>query len=252
MFYIYGIYSSENNIIRYIGFTSNLYERLKEHHKDLKRKKVNTHKKKWMLKCINNGHKFDYIILDSSESKSIIYELEKYYINNYSLITKLVNGTLGGDGVTMTEEIRKKISVANKGRKMTEENKDNLRILRLGTKLSEETKKKMSDTHKKIGTKIIITDEIRKKYSDRMKGSVVLMTGKKHTQTTIEKIRKAKLGCVSKKMRAVLQIDFKTKNVVNTFESITLATKITGINNIHRCIVGKRKTAGNYEWKYKL
>ena len=253
MFYIYGLYSSENSIIRYIGYTSDLEKRIKEHHRDLNRDKVSTHKKKWMSKCVENGHEIRYIVLDVSENKKIICELEKLYISNYNEKENiLVNGTLGGDGGCLTQETRKKISTSAKGKVISESHKEKLKSFRLGSKLSEETKNKMSDTHKKIGTKITITDDVRKKYSDRMKGSIGLMTGKKHSRETKEKISNSKKGTISKKRKAILQIDVKTKEVINTFESITSAQNKIGINNIYKCLVGKRKTAGNYEWKYKL
>jgi hypothetical protein len=38
---------------------------------------------------------------------------------------------------------------------------------------------------------------------------------------------------------------------VNTFLSITEASKITGIKSISNNLIGKTKTAGGYIWKYK-
>jgi hypothetical protein len=38
--------------------------------------------------------------------------------------------------------------------------------------------------------------------------------------------------------------------LVNTFESISLAQRTLNISNIRACIIGKQKTAGGYVWKY--
>ena len=52
--------------------------------------------------------------------------------------------------------------------------------------------------------------------------------------------------------KAVLQIDTNTHKIINIFKSEMEAEKITGIKRNSICAVckGKRKTAGNYIWKY--
>ena len=249
MFYIYGLYSTKDNIVRYIGYTSNLDNRISEHKRDVNRVRVKTYKKNSIAKVINSGYDIDYIILDSSFNRIIICELEKYYLSANKI---LVNGTLGGDGGYLTDESKLKLSLALKGQKRTLEQRATMSNKRKGIILSEETKRKMSETHKRLGTRIIITDEIRKKYSDRMKGKPSHMLGKKHSEETKKKISEAKKGVISKKRKEVLQICPITKEIIKIFPSLTLAQSETKINNIHRCINKKRKTAGNYEWEYNI
>ena len=49
----------------------------------------------------------------------------------------------------------------------------------------------------------------------------------------------------------VMQIDKNTGEIINTFESVALAHRITGVaeSQIARCIKGKFETAGGYKWK---
>lgn len=74
----------------------------------------------------------------------------------------------------MTDEIKKKISKANKGKIRTKETKERLRRLRLGKKLSQETKEKMSLT-------------LRGKPKP-------WLVGRKHSEEHKEKIRQAMKG----------------------------------------------------------
>ncbi len=253
IFYIYGLYSTEDRIIKYIGYTSDLEKRLIEHKKDVNRSKIKTYKKNWINKCIKKGFDIDLLIIDISDNKLQVCEMERYYINNYLLNNKvLVNGTLGGDGGIMTEESKLKLSISSNGKKLSEVTKQKIREAKLGNVVSIETKKKMSDTHKRIGTKIIFTDEVRLKMSKNKIGKPGNRLGSKASEDTKLKISNSKKGTISKKRKPVLQIDPKTKKIINTFDAITIAQQITGINNIYRCILKLRKTAGNYEWKFKL
>ncbi len=50
--------------------------------------------------------------------------------------------------------------------------------------------------------------------------------------------------------KPVYQVDIESGEVIREFESVTMATKITSINNIARAARGG-KTAGGYKWIYK-
>lgn len=82
-----------------------------------------------------------------------------------------------------SEEVRKKISESNKGRKLSKEHKKKLSKSHKGKILSEETKKKMSESHKGKS----FSEEHRKKISE-------LHKGKKHSEETKKKISKSKKG----------------------------------------------------------
>lgn len=60
---------------------------------------------------------------------------------------KISETTKGRDGVKLTDEVKAKISVANKGKKLSNETKINMSKSHIGRKLSEETKKKISESH---------------------------------------------------------------------------------------------------------
>lgn len=45
-------------------------------------------------------------------------------------------------------------------------------------------------------------------------------------------------------------LDRETKEVLNEFESIGIATKETNILHISECCSNKRKSAGGYLWRY--
>jgi len=67
----------------------------------------------------------------------------------------------------MTEETKRNISLANKGRKLSEEHKLKLSIINKGKKHSIEAKKNMSIAHKNIK----LSEEQRRKLSEACKGS---------------------------------------------------------------------------------
>lgn len=61
-----------------------------------------------------------------------------------------------------------------------------------------------------------------------------------------------KFGIKNKKAKKISQIDLITNEVVNYHYGTLEAQRNTGINfrNIHMCLVGKRKSAGGYKWRY--
>lgn len=60
-----------------------------------------------------------------------------------------------------------------------------------------------------------------------------------------------KLGKDHNRSKTVLQI--KDGKIIAEYGSVAEATRMTGINNISDCCLGKRRhnTAGGYSWKYK-
>jgi predicted GIY-YIG superfamily endonuclease len=86
---------------------------------------------------------------------------------------KISNRLLGNKncvGHRHTEEAKRKVSMARKGKKMSEEQKEKLRMIHVGRRASDETKRKMSVAHK---------------------GSIGGMLGKYHTEETKKKISDA-------------------------------------------------------------
>lgn len=251
-YYIYGLSSSENvDNIRYIGYTNKPETRLSEHLRDCTRKNVKTHKKNWISEELLNNNKIHLIILKEVETQEEAKKEEIEYIKKYtSFGVRLVNGTKGGDGVVATEEVRKKISESNKGKKHSLEAIEKIKLANLGRKHSEETLKKMRETRKGICTRKPWTEEQRLLKSQYMKDNPIPRDNNPMTNEIKAKISNTKKGVPSKKRKIVLQMTIDG-NIVKEFESLTEATKQTKINNIYRCILGKRKTAGTFIWKYK-
>ena len=208
---------------------------------------------------------FDFEILKECEDDELDY-WEKYYIKE--LNTKapygynLTDGGGGMSGYTLSEETRKKLSEACKGRKLSEETKKKMSDAQKGEKnnmygkhLSEEHKKKLSEALKGIKR----SDEAKKKMSDARKG-------KKHSEETRKKISEAQKGEKNhnygkhhteefkKKIRkAVLQLDKGNNEIIKEWSCAIEVEKELGIknSNICKCCKGERKTCGGYIWKYK-
>ena len=228
---------------KYVGLTTDLKARQAE---------WKCLKQPYAGNVINNARKkygidaFDFEILKECEDEELDY-WEKYYIKE--LNTKKPYGynmTEGGDGCPgyiHSEETRKKISDANKGRKFSEEHKRHI----------SESKKGLKHTA-----------EQNKKHSERMKCEKNPFWGKQHTEETKRKISEAKKGkkrpidavrrTSEKLSKPVIQIDIVNNRTIAVYKSMAEAVKSTGCHkpNIIECCKKRRNTAGGYKWKYAV
>ena len=144
---IYMIRCKINNKI-YIGRSKNIKDRWKQHKKELRNNKhCNKNIQKDWNKYGQDNFEFN-IIVECEEDK--LNELERKYINEYKSCGFGYNMTFGKDenGAEIhTEETRKKIGEANKGKTRSEETKKKKRETKMGYNHTEETKKKMSENH---------------------------------------------------------------------------------------------------------
>lgn len=116
-------------------------------------------------------HKFELLC---QCSRSELNELEVYYIELYqSFNTKFgLNLRSGGECSAHSEETKRKIGAANRGKKASLETRQKQRVAKIGKpspwkgrKASEKTKKKQSDSHKlKLSESDLM--QIRKLYAD--------------------------------------------------------------------------------------
>jgi len=147
--YIYALIDPRDNEVRYIGQTVNLSQRFRKHLTD---KRISSRKRAWLDELLLLGKEPIMKVIEQC-NKGNAGEREQYWIADYrNLNTDLLNISNGGAGHgswTMSDEIKKKISDANKGRTFTDE-----------------TRKKLSDA----GKRRTFTDETRKKISDSQKG----------------------------------------------------------------------------------
>lgn len=116
---VYGLASSKDGLIRYIGQTSvSIQTRLKWHITWTLRKRDKSRRTAWIASVLRDGFE---LTITALETNAVKHEAEMRLIAHYkSMGVDLVNGTLGGDqciGVPKTAEHRAKIGAAHKGRK---------------------------------------------------------------------------------------------------------------------------------------
>ena len=161
------------------------------------------------------------------------------------------NKSLGGEsGLKVTDETRQKISKSLRDYyKSHPEVVEQMRNRQLGTRHSEETKRKMSETHKAM-----VTDEMRTKMSERMKGNNYhTPSGYHHSEETKQKISNSKkgkhYGGHGRKPKSVVCVE-----TGEVYKSAVVAAESVGIHfeGIYRCCNGQRESAGGYRWQYAV
>lgn len=173
---IYKITNTANGKV-YIGQSTRLSRRLDEHQADLKN---NHHHNQHLQNSYNKyGNVFEIEIIEYCNDESELDDLERYYIAYYDAMNPIkgYNKEDGGNlNKHMSEESRKKMSRIkqgtepwNKGKRgyktkpLSEEAKRKLSRAHKGKVLSQEHKKKLSEAH--IGK--VLTEEHRQKISQR-------------------------------------------------------------------------------------
>ena len=206
---------------------------------------------------------FGFEILKECNDEELDY-WETYYIKE--LNTKAPYGynlTDGGNatkGYTHTEETRKKLSEAQKGKEswfkgkhLSEEHKKKISEAQKGEKNhmygkhhTEEHKKKLSEALKGIKR----SDETKRKMSETRKG-------RKMSQETKNKLSEINRGIQKLKLsKPVFQIDPITNEVIKNWPSAAEVQRQLGYStgSISRCCNNKRysHTAYGYKWKYAV
>jgi group I intron endonuclease len=220
---VYGLIDPNSHELRYIGYSSDIERRIKDHHRPIYLK-IKSHKNNWIKSLLAQGQKADFIIIEEYDSAEQLPQAEIEMVEYFKYLgVELTNGTRGGDGHLkgdkLSEETKKKLSEAFSGEKHpmygkhhSEEAKRAISLSKLGVpwgEHSETTKKKMSDTkmgkicsaeHKanigksKSGSNNpwfgkVRPEETRKRISEANKG-------KRHTEESKNKMSKSKTGSV--------------------------------------------------------
>ena len=144
--YIYKIMSPSGKI--YVGMTIDL-EKRKSKYKNLKCKgqpKIYNSLNKYSW----DAHVFE-VIETMDYDKKILIEREIYWIKFYDSYNIGLNCTKGGEGnncIIISEETRKKLSIANTGKKHSDTTKEKIRIANTGKQHSQQTKDILAFKHK--------------------------------------------------------------------------------------------------------
>ena len=96
-YYIYGLFSTEDNVIRYVGQTkSNLNQRKNEHKCDAITKKIKNHKCNWIRSVYKRGFEIGITLIEETDENNWANR-EVYWINYLKSKNKLVNELKGGN-----------------------------------------------------------------------------------------------------------------------------------------------------------
>jgi group I intron endonuclease len=173
---------------------------------------------------------FENLTQDQAEQKEIEL-IAEHKSNQREHGYNIANGGRTNSGFQISEERKKRISETLKKRYATQKN------AKYGKPLSEETKRKLSVAN--LGK--TPSEETRHKISIGNKG-------KRRTEETKQQTRAREQSKVSN----ILQVDFNG-NIINTFNSIQEASRVTTVpaNKICAVCKGKRHYAKGYIWLYE-
>lgn len=211
---IYIIISPNNSI--YIGQTKDFTKR-KSRYKNLSCKA--------QIKLYNSLNKYGFdkhhiAILEDNIDLSILNDKEIYYIKFYDSYRNGLNMTSGGN--------------CNYFR--SPETIEKLRICAIGNKNNVGKKNALGYKH---------TEEAKKKMSEAKKDKLSHWIGKKQSEEHKNNIAKSKY-------KKILKFDIHN-NFLCEYDSLKDAAMLNNLSNgsISQCCNGKRKSCGNFLWRYK-
>lgn len=205
---IYGLIDPNSKELRYIGYSSEIERRIKDHHRPIYLK-AKTYKNNWIKSLIAVGQQAELIIIKEYETAGELPVAEIEMVEYFrALGADLTNGTRGGDGHLkgdkLSDETRKKLSEAFSGekhpmygKKHTEEAKQKISEALSGENNPLYGKTHTSETILKmsvIKTGKIFTEEHRENISVSKSGTTNPWYGKKRSETTRKKMSEAQKG----------------------------------------------------------
>lgn len=190
-----------------------------------------------ILKYGWNNIRHEILFRDLNESTAKRLEIE--LIRHYKDLGISYNITDGGEGrkSPLSEEHKRKLSDSHKGKNLSKEWKNKIGKAHKGKVVPQKTKDKMSAIMKSKHIKL--SEERKRLISKANKGKVIS-----------DKHRKIVSKFFSK---PVLQVNKYTGEIIREYNSMTEASKDTGIyyGSINKCCNNITKSAGGYKWRLK-
>lgn len=198
------VYTITNKINgnQYIGSTTNYGKRVSRHITDLKK---NSHHSIILQNAWNKHGKENFVfeIIEYVGSREELIPREQFFLDThlpkYNIAIKAGNPTKG----FCTEETRRKLSEAGKGRKYTEESIQKMRDSQKGRKVSEECRQKLREAN--LGKKH--SEETKRKMSLSRTGRISCWKGKKFSEEHIQKIVASRKANKLRKMSEAAEKD---------------------------------------------
>jgi group I intron endonuclease len=222
---IYLIHNLINNKV-YIGQTINMWERIPTHIYDSK--KVNKPLSKSIRKHgLNN---FKVYVLEKDLDKKEMDIVETAFISTYKSYDREF-------GYNVLKEAKTP----------------------KGIKHTFEAINKIKETWNKSNYRENISNKVREQWKNEEWKKDILEKRKKSMSTSEYKQRRSEISrntykrdCIRNE-RKVCQLDIKTLDIIETFNSIKEAEIKTGISrgDISNCCRGKRRNVGGYKWRYE-
>lgn len=183
--FIYGLIDPRTDELRYIGKTNNIKQRLSKH---LGEKQVNNHRVAWIKNLKNDNLIPDIFVIEEVKDSAWV-EAERFWISYFKFIgANLVNHSDGGDGFSdcrLTSETRKIMSEAAKKRYDRPGERDKASKMHKGRVVTEEMRKNMSKALKGR-----VAPNKGKKMSESQRAFLSeSRRGQKHTLKTRELLR---------------------------------------------------------------
>lgn len=187
--FIYALCEPGTRTVRYIGKTQNLRRRFTDHLRVSS--KTKTHLGHWLLSLSEPPN---MVTLNDRPTGDGSAEEIRYIRVARMLGMDLCNATDGGDGVTMTTEIRAKIGTGNRGRKASGETRLKMSLSRIGKNPSPETREKhrINNVGRKHSAGTV--EKIKARTVDWLRANPHPMSGKHHSPQTRAKISRSLSG----------------------------------------------------------
>lgn len=196
-----GIYQIKNivNGHIYIGSTIDFKKRWKAHKQELR---TGSHHSIHLQRAWNmyGENAFEFSVLCEVDDTSSLLDVEQAYLDECAPEYNICSKAGSPLGVKHTDETKRKLSEAHKGKQMSEEARAKLSELNKGKHLSEEHKRKIGEANKGALSPNFgkhPSEEARRKNSDANKGSLNHNFGKHPSEETRLKMSEAHKGNTS-------------------------------------------------------